>query len=135
MSTTPCMCSIPKTDADVGEFFTRLAGRGLPADLVWTASQVASLGTEEQDAANKAAAHADTPSVAHVDSLGRTFLTIADNATCTHGEVRDPRRARHRRQPARGHRCQGPRSSCATTTTCSARGSIRPAWRPASAGC
>lgn len=34
--------------------------------------------TEEITAAKKAALHADTPSVAHFDSLGRTFLTIVD---------------------------------------------------------
>ena len=40
---------------------------------------VGRLGAEEQDAADKAAVHADTPSVTHADSLGRTFLTIAHN--------------------------------------------------------
>src|SRR5262249_25127144 len=39
------------------------------------------LGPQEQDAATKAAAHANTPMVAYFDTLGRTFLTIADNAT------------------------------------------------------
>jgi RHS repeat-associated protein len=34
---------------------------------------------EEIAAANKTAAHANTPAVAYLDSLGRTFLTIADN--------------------------------------------------------
>src|SRR5690606_4561339 len=31
------------------------------------------------DAALKAAAHADTPAIVHLDSLGRPFLSIADN--------------------------------------------------------
>ena len=35
----------------------------------------------ESDAANKAAAHANTPGTAHLDALGRTFLTIADNGS------------------------------------------------------
>jgi len=34
---------------------------------------------EEIAAANKAAAHANTPAVAYMDSLGRNFLSIADN--------------------------------------------------------
>jgi len=34
----------------------------------------------ETDAATKAAAHANTPAIAYFDTLGRTFLTIADNA-------------------------------------------------------
>jgi len=37
------------------------------------------LGPLEQAAANKAAAHANTPAVSYVDSLGRSFLTVADN--------------------------------------------------------
>jgi hypothetical protein len=35
----------------------------------------------EQDAASKAAVHANTPSVVHLDPLGRTFLTIEDNGS------------------------------------------------------
>ena len=38
------------------------------------------LGPLEQHAASKASAHANTPAIAYFDSLGRTFLTIADNA-------------------------------------------------------
>lgn len=37
------------------------------------------MGGAERDAAQKAAAHADTPTVAHLDSLGRTFITIMHN--------------------------------------------------------
>jgi len=37
------------------------------------------LGPEEQHTAVKAAAHANTPSVSHFDTLGRMFLVIADN--------------------------------------------------------
>lgn len=33
----------------------------------------------ERDAAQKAAAHADTPTVIHLDALGRPFLTLKDN--------------------------------------------------------
>jgi RHS repeat-associated protein len=36
-------------------------------------------GTEEREAANKAARHAGTPTVAFFDTLGRPFLTIAHN--------------------------------------------------------
>jgi len=36
---------------------------------------------EEMAAANKAAAHANTPAIAYLDSLGRDFVTIADNGT------------------------------------------------------
>jgi RHS repeat-associated protein len=36
---------------------------------------------EEIDAANKAAQHDNTPSIAYLDSLGRTIFTIADNGS------------------------------------------------------
>ncbi len=69
----------PKADAEVGDFFYRLPDEEyLPT---WYGQRAGGgLGPLEQDAATKAAAHAGTPSVAHSDSLGRTFLTIADNA-------------------------------------------------------
>jgi RHS repeat-associated protein len=62
----------------VGGFFSALD----EADYLptWYVSRKdGQLGNAEKDAATKAAAHANTPSVAHLDSLGRTFLTIADN--------------------------------------------------------
>ena len=68
----------PATDADVGDFFRRLD----PADYspTWHALRVnGDLGPEEQGAAEKTAVHAASPSVAHFDSLGKTFLTIALN--------------------------------------------------------
>ncbi len=68
----------PRTDADVGAFFSRLPDADyLPT---WYAQrQGGALGAQEQDAARKAAIHAATPAVAHADSLGRTFLTVAHN--------------------------------------------------------
>ena len=68
----------PKTDPDVGEFFSKLPDTNyLPT---WYAQRnTGALGPDEQDAATKAAAHANTPAIAHFDTLGRPFLTIADN--------------------------------------------------------
>ena len=68
----------PKTDPDVGEFFRRLPDADyLPT---WHAQREGGgLGPQEQAAARKAAIHADTPTVAHLDSLGRAFLTVAHN--------------------------------------------------------
>ncbi len=68
----------PATDADVGEFFSRLD----QADYAptWHAQRVnGDLGPEEQAAAEKTAMHANTPTIAHFDSLGKTFLTVAHN--------------------------------------------------------
>ena len=68
----------PKADADLGEYFSRLADTEyLPG---WYAQREAgALGTQEQDAARKAVVHAETPTVAHADSLGRAFLSVAHN--------------------------------------------------------
>ncbi|HEV8714046.1 MAG TPA: SpvB/TcaC N-terminal domain-containing protein [Candidatus Binatia bacterium] len=68
----------PETDADVGDFFRRLPNTEyLPTWHVQR--QGGALGPQEQAAATKAAVHADTPTLAHFDTLGRTFLTVADN--------------------------------------------------------
>ncbi len=66
----------PKTDPAVGDFFRRLPDADyLPT---WHARrQGDALGAQEQTAASKTAIHAATPTVAHADSLGRTFLTVA----------------------------------------------------------
>src|SRR4029077_3557874 len=64
---------------DVGAFFKRLpVGDFSPT---WRGQRAGgALGTREQDAPAKAAAHANTPTVAYFDTLGRTFLSVADNA-------------------------------------------------------
>jgi RHS repeat-associated protein len=77
----------PKTDPDVGEYFRRLPdSEYLPT---WHAQrQGGNLGPEEQDAAVKAAAHADTPALARFDSLGRVFMTLGDNGSGGKNESR-----------------------------------------------
>ncbi|MEM6252864.1 MAG: SpvB/TcaC N-terminal domain-containing protein [Cyanobacteria bacterium P01_D01_bin.156] len=39
----------------------------------------ATIRASEKEAANKTVAHAGTPTITHLDTLGRTFLTVADN--------------------------------------------------------
>ena len=74
----------PEEDPHVGGFFTRLAD-----DLflpTWHTRRIdGQMGQVEQDAAAKAAAHADTPELAYFDTLGRPFLTIADNGIAENG--------------------------------------------------
>jgi RHS repeat-associated protein len=68
----------PKNDADVSDFFRRLPD----ADYLPTwygERQTGARGPQAQAAAEKTAIHANTPTVAHFDSLGRTFLSIAHN--------------------------------------------------------
>lgn len=81
----------PKTDADVGDFFGRLSNaeylptwHALRTDAANAAAFAARYPnatdrTNETRAAQKTRVHAATPTIAHADSLGRTFLTIAHN--------------------------------------------------------
>ncbi len=82
----------PKNDPDVGDFFRRLAdAEYLPA---WHTQRITGQFGEtteqresEQDAAEKAAVHANTPMVVWFDSLGRPFLTVANNRFMRQDEV------------------------------------------------
>jgi len=68
----------PTTDVDVGGYFARLP----PTDYrpTWYAArQAGSMGLEQQQCAQKTAVHANTPTVAHFDPLGRVFMTVDDN--------------------------------------------------------
>jgi len=68
----------PRTDPDLGSFFLRLpAPDFLPT--WWALREGGARGPLEKDAADKAAIHAETPAVAHIDPLGRIFLTIVHN--------------------------------------------------------
>ena len=124
------LVSNPKDDPDVGDFFARLP----EADYLptWYAQRITDVGSPEQEAAVKTAVHANTPTVAYFDTLGRPFLTLrpqpvtrrnrpTQRPPSTRSIPREPR-ARHRGKPAvidamldRHHRAE---SSCATTTTC-----------------
>ena len=69
----------PKTDPDVGEFFIKLPDADYLPTWYQQRTTAPHQDPDELDAAQKAAKHADTPAIAHFDSLGRTFLSIADN--------------------------------------------------------
>ena len=74
----------PADDPDVGDFFRRLVDEEyLPT---WRAQRIAGQFGEtqeqreaEQNAAEKASVHANTPSIVWNDSLGRSILTVAHN--------------------------------------------------------
>lgn len=68
----------PKSDDDVKGFFSRLP----EADYLptWYEQRIALASNDpERVAAEKASVHRQTPTVAHLDTLGRTFLTSAYN--------------------------------------------------------
>jgi RHS repeat-associated protein len=76
----------PVSDPDVGGFFARLFAPG--TFVSWRDRRIGgnwgSTPEEKaanQDAAQKATAHAATPAVKHFDSLGRTCMAVADNAS------------------------------------------------------
>ncbi len=74
----------PRTDDDIAGFTARYFA-SQPIDLAdpwqtWHAKrQGVALGAQEQSAAAKTATHANTPTTAHFDTLGRPFLTLAHN--------------------------------------------------------
>jgi RHS repeat-associated protein len=70
--------SNPAQDPDVGDFFVQIPPRDyLPT---WFEQRKdGQLGKEEQQAAAKTSVHANTPNVAYLDSLGRTFVAIVHN--------------------------------------------------------
>jgi len=103
--TLPDYTLSPADDPDVGDFFRRLPSddylptwfnvRMDPAKALvkWPDKDAngplpdnASIRAAEKDAAEKAARHVDTPTTAHLDTLGRTFLTVADNGVDDQGQ-------------------------------------------------
>jgi RHS repeat-associated protein len=85
----------PRTDPDVRGYTARYfadlpASAPEPAWQSWHAQRIGgALGPHEQAAATRAAAHADTPAVAHLDALGRPFLTEVGNRVVCAGHDLD----------------------------------------------
>jgi RHS repeat-associated protein len=76
----------PRADGDVGDAFRRLLGPAEAAFTSWhdrrigrTLGATAEERAANADAAQKAASHAGTPTITHLDSLGRKCLAVADN--------------------------------------------------------
>jgi RHS repeat-associated protein len=68
----------PAQDPDVGDFFAKLPQSDYLPTWHDQRSQ-GQLGREEQQTALKTTVHANTPSLAYADTLGRTFLSIVHN--------------------------------------------------------
>jgi len=74
----------PKVDPDVSDFFRRLPDDDyLPT--WYERRKDGALGGDEQRAATRTAQHANTPTTAYFDTLGRTFLTVANNGKDING--------------------------------------------------
>ncbi len=76
----------PAEDPDVGALFRRL-----PEESYQPTWYTLRTGTEhpERETALKTALHAGTPTVSHLDTLGRVFLTVTHNRYETEGGVRE----------------------------------------------
>jgi RHS repeat-associated protein len=84
----------PRTDPDISgyvrEYFKALPVEPTKPWSTWHAQRSGgALGQHEQAAATRAAAHADTPTTAHFDTLGRPFLTVAHNRVVCPGHDLD----------------------------------------------
>jgi RHS repeat-associated protein len=70
----------PRTDPDIQGYVAEYFKTQPATWQTWHAQRVGgAMGTHERDATQRAAAHADTPTTAHFDALGRPFLTVARN--------------------------------------------------------
>jgi RHS repeat-associated protein len=70
----------PRNDPDISSYVAEYFKTQPATWQTWYIQrQGGALGAQEQAAANKAAAHANTPTTAYFDTLGRPFLTVAQN--------------------------------------------------------
>ena len=74
----------PKDDAYVKGFFERIPDSEY-LKTWYEGRKNGQKGLEEQDAAQKTSLHANTPTISYFDSLGRIFLTAADNGKDING--------------------------------------------------
>jgi RHS repeat-associated protein len=84
----------PRTDPDVAGYVAAYFEAQPAGWTTWYERRIHSgLGAAELDAAQKAAVHADTPAVVHLDALGRPFMTVAHNRFARGGAVTEERYA------------------------------------------
>ncbi|WP_300452424.1 SpvB/TcaC N-terminal domain-containing protein [Accumulibacter sp.] len=80
----------PRTDPDIGGYVAEYFKTQPAGWQTWHAQRIGgALGADEQKAAQRATAHADTPTTAHFDALGRPFLTVARNRVVCPGHDLD----------------------------------------------
>jgi RHS repeat-associated protein len=96
------LVSDPTMDPDVGHLLARLD----PAQVTptWYDRRInGALGQREREAAEKAAEHRRTPTIAHVDVLGRTFISVAHNRFVRDGAVVEQRMTTRVRNDIQGY--------------------------------
>jgi len=79
----------PRTDVDIQDCVARFFALQPPGWQTWRARRMlGALGAAEKEAATQAALHALTPTKSYLDTLGRRFLTLADNGPDAGGKPR-----------------------------------------------
>jgi RHS repeat-associated protein len=80
----------PRSDADIGGYVGEYFKTQPATWNTWYAQRIGGVvGQDERNAALRAEAHADTPTTAHFDALGRPFLTVARNRVVCAGHDLD----------------------------------------------
>ena len=80
----------PRTDPDIGGYVAEYFKIQPAGWQTWHEQRTGgTLGQDERNAALRAAAHADTPTTTHFDTLGRSFLTVARNRVVCPGHDLD----------------------------------------------
>ena len=80
----------PRTDPDIRGYVAGYFEAQPAAWQTWYVQRVGGAhGQDERNAALRAEAHADTPTTAHFDALGRPFLTVARNRVVCAGHALD----------------------------------------------
>ncbi len=80
----------PRTDPNIAEYVAEYFKTQPATWQTWHAQRIGGLlGQDERNAALRAEAHADTPTTAHFDALGRPFLTVARNRVVCPGHDLD----------------------------------------------
>jgi len=80
----------PRSDPDIQGYVAEYFKTQPVSWQTWYEQRIGgAMGRREREAAEKAAEHADTPSTAHFDVLGRPFLTVARNRVVGPGHPLD----------------------------------------------
>jgi RHS repeat-associated protein len=80
----------PRTDPDISGYVAEYFKTQPATWQTWHAQRIGgALGQDERNAALRAEAHADTPTTAHFDALGRPSLTVAHNRVVCPGHELD----------------------------------------------
>jgi RHS repeat-associated protein len=80
----------PRTDSDIGGYLAEYFKTQPTTWQTWHDERIGgALGPDERNAALRAEAHADTPTTAYFDTLGRPFLTITRNRVVCSGHDLD----------------------------------------------